>query len=792
MSRAQSAAKGAPEYLLRTGHRRLPSAPTARSDDVINEPARPEERLSAQERLRQWQTVWPFTVVLGALLCLVVVPYLTERRTRARWNEIVSVGDPARALMTEIELALTLETGDARAYVLTGASDAASDHLRARARRLQAEARLVSLARRLGPSVLQPLTALRAQLIPIDALRDSLYGGLIAREAYARRIAEHQQRFRTAIASADQVDAAIGAAIVRIGLEIQAAERTSKLLSALLVVVAFVASTVVARTGRRQLAVARLLDRRDRRQRAYGDTARRLNASTTRRDVVQTLLATGADATGVDGFIVELPRESSGHEDIDAAMRLRSRALVEERVEYDSSATARLSEEEGAGVFAIDVPPYVPLRQDGGTGLAIRVNTGNDTRGALMMIRADHDDTQSNADASYLEALGDLATAAFQRVQLVEALRESEERFRQIAENIREFVWLSDAAHGRLFYVNSAYTAIWGRSRESLYENPWSLLEGVHPEDQARVATAMSKMNREPYDIEFRVVRPTGEVRWVWSRGFPVTNERGETFRIAGITEDITERRRIAESRARLIRGFTHDVKNPLGAADGYLALLQDGLMGELQPSQRDAVGRARRSIERALELIRNVLDIARAEAGQVEIHRTTMNPATIAAEIVEEFRAQARDKGLTLDRARFDVLAPIESDSSRVRQILANLVSNAVKYTPSGGHVEVAVRIGANGDAPRPGDWVALEVSDDGPGISVEKQRTLFEEFARFDPEAAPGAGIGLAISQRIARALGGTITVQSQEGAGSTFTLWLPAPSRQSDRPGRAKTAE
>ena len=121
------------------------------------------------------------------------------------------------------------------------------------------------------------------------------------------------------------------------------------------------------------------------------------------------------------------------------------------------------------------------------------------------------------------------------------------------------------------------------------------------------------------------------------------------------------------------------------------------------------------------------------------------------------------------------DTVPPVVSDPARVRQVLANLLSNAIKYTPAGGRVTVRARTRTDG-APAPGEWIAAEVVDTGRGIPPEQQRQLFQEFTRFDSASAEGAGIGLAISQRIAEALGGRITVESQVGAGSTFTLWLP----------------
>lgn len=383
---------------------------------------------------------------------------------------------------------------------------------------------------------------------------------------------------------------------------------------------------------------------------------------------------------------------------------------------------------------------------------------------------------------------------AQQRLELLEALTESEERFRQIAENLHDVIWLGDPHFTTHLYVNAAYERVWGRSRQSLYDHPDSWLEGVHPEDQARVAATASAALTRGIDMEFRVVRPDGEIRWVWMRAFPVWNEHRVIYRMVGITEDITARKlaelererrraeleRVMESRARLIRGFTHDVKNPLGAADGSLALLEGKLLGALTPEQLESVRRVRRSIRAALDLIGQLLELARAEAGQLEIRREPVDVRATASELAEEFQAQAEAKGLTLVVDVSRDVPEIASDRARVRQILANLVANAIAYTPARGRVTVLADVRSSaavpGAAPGPGEWVVVEVTDTGPGIPAELQGVLFEEFTRLYVDAVQGAGIGLAISQRVARALGGDVTVASERGVGSTFTLWVP----------------
>ena len=232
------------------------------------------------------------------------------------------------------------------------------------------------------------------------------------------------------------------------------------------------------------------------------------------------------------------------------------------------------------------------------------------------------------------------------------------------------------------------------------------------------------------------------------------------------------ELERVMESRARLIRGFTHDVKNPLGAADGFLALLEEDMFGALTHEQASTIQRVRRSIRTALHLIGELIAIARAESPELVIASEIVDPRVTARDIAHEYRAQAEAKGLQIVAEVAEQLPPLRSDSSRIRQILSNLVSNAVKYTPQGS-IRISVKPAPRADD---GERIAFAVSDTGVGIAREHVPTLFQEFTRLAPDQAEGAGLGLAISRRLADALGGKISVESQVGAGSTFTLTLP----------------
>lgn len=252
----------------------------------------------------------------------------------------------------------------------------------------------------------------------------------------------------------------------------------------------------------------------------------------------------------------------------------------------------------------------------------------------------------------------------------------------------------------------------------------------------------------------------------------------GRRLRVLAIAAE--ERRdqveEVSENRARLIRGITHDLKNPLGGARGHLQLLQAGVIDD-PDRRRDSLDRADRAIGTALEIIQDLLNLSRAEAGELPLAPQPTELGAVVREMVEDQQAAAQRAGLDLDFHAESHLPVVETDPRRVREIVRNLVSNAIKYTPTGGSVRVVVRPhAANGEAPP--RWLAVDVSDNGPGIAPDDQEDIFREFARLDGGGGgpAGSGLGLAISRHIARMLGGDIIVSSDVGQGSTFTLHVP----------------
>jgi signal transduction histidine kinase len=358
-----------------------------------------------------------------------------------------------------------------------------------------------------------------------------------------------------------------------------------------------------------------------------------------------------------------------------------------------------------------------------------------------------------------------------------EVLREFR-RFRALAEEWQGRVSLDAALAGP-----TSVQAVLGNAREEILLAD-SVLEAGNRLDEALVREARRNRDliRGMERAGLRVTVALGTlalmaaltVMWLAYRMrqlAAVATLRGEEAERA-----LAETARATEARSHLLRGVSHDVKNPLGAARGYAELLEQGIRGELTPEQASFVAGIRRSIDGALAIIADLLDLARADSGGLHVERVPAELGQIARQVAEDHRPAARAAGHTLECPAPAEPIPVHTDPARVGQVLGNLLSNAVKYTPPPGRITVRAERVEGGD-PRPGPWAVLRVSDTGPGIPPEKREAIFDEFSRLhDGTQIQGHGLGLAISRRLARLLGGDLDVGGTPGQGATFTLWLP----------------
>jgi PAS domain S-box-containing protein len=548
-----------------------------------------------------------------------------------------------------------------------------------------------------------------------------------------------------------------------------------------------------------------------------------------------------------------------------------------------------------------------------------------------------------------------------ERTRAEAALRASEERFRQLAENVSEVFWMCNKDLTQVLYVSPAYEKVWGRSCQSLYDQPRSFAEAVHPADRDHLSTMLAEQKRgQETEKEYRILRPDGAVALIRDRSFPIRNEAGEFYRIAGVAEDITERKRAEERmrqseanlaaaqkmvhlgswevdlvdledvgrnplhwsdevfrifgyepgqldisrenfllmvhpedrlhvseaaaaalhekrpydlvhrialpngvvrvvhehaemtydertgrplrmvgtvqditerkrsekelrdseqrfrelnatleqrvlerttelsqaktsleaeiierkryeqslqkanrmKSQFLANMSHELRTPLNGIIGFAEFLVDGKPGLLNPKQKEYLGDILNSGQHLLQLINDVLDLAKVESGKMELNLETFALSKAIEEVCAVAKAIAQKKNIQIHTAFASDLVQVTLDQQKFKQVLYNLLSNAVKFTDEGGKVEILT-------ARRDAHYFKLVVKDTGIGIKPEDINRLFTEFEQLDSGASrrhEGTGLGLALTRKLLELHGGSIEVESETDRGSTFTVTLP----------------
>ena len=384
--------------------------------------------------------------------------------------------------------------------------------------------------------------------------------------------------------------------------------------------------------------------------------------------------------------------------------------------------------------------------------------------------------------------------------------------FAALAENVRDYaIFLMNPAGVITFWGEGARLIKWWSKEQAEGAHLRLLYPAGGSDDGTAKEHVQEATERGEYTGEGQRVRSDGSTFWAGVTLTALWDEDGTLLGFAKVTRDLTARRAadslleaaaeasekaradaVAASAAKsgFLATMSHEIRTPINAVMGYLELLDLETEGPLTSGQRQHLARAGASARHLLELVTEVLDFSRIEADQVSVGRTAFRVGDAVAGALGLVNPQARARGLEITDAVSGYAAGLAAwgDESRVRQILINLLANAVQFTlPRGGEpgritVSAGTATTVSPDARLAGDgpWVYIRVEDTGAGIPSDRLQPIFEAFVQADMTLTRqhgGTGLGLAISRRLARLMGGEVTVRSELGVGSTFFLWLPA---------------
>jgi PAS domain S-box-containing protein len=367
------------------------------------------------------------------------------------------------------------------------------------------------------------------------------------------------------------------------------------------------------------------------------------------------------------------------------------------------------------------------------------------------------------------------------------ALAESERRFRLFVESVQDYGIFMLDPKGRIASWNAGAERIKGYTEQEVLGRHFSLFYPEEDREQARPDQELVVAREEGrYEEEGWRVRKDGSFFWASVTITAIRDEEGRLVGFGKVTRDLTERKNnekalrqakeaaeaASQAKSEFMAAMSHELRTPLNAIVGYADLLDGGVGGTLSPRQTRHVERIRAASDNLRLQIDQILSLATIEAGQEEVHVSAMDAVELARGVASSVAPLAVQRGL-----KVEVSAPVDrldfhTDPEKARQILSNLLSNAAKFTDTG---EIGIRVSPDGS-----ETVRFEVWDTGIGVAESDWERIFDRFTQADQSATRrqgGTGLGLTVSRRLARLLGGDILVASAPGRGSTFTLSLPA---------------
>jgi PAS domain S-box-containing protein len=399
--------------------------------------------------------------------------------------------------------------------------------------------------------------------------------------------------------------------------------------------------------------------------------------------------------------------------------------------------------------------------------------------------------TPTQADALRAIARQVMSQLELRRVSLAETA--AGHRFRGLVEQLPGAVYIEDLGASSGSYFSPQVERLTGYSAEVWASEADFFSQVLHPEDRERVLAAFARAHETqlPIQIEYRLIARDGGVVWIQDDAAVTRDDDGQPLYFQGLMMDITQRRALAAERELLLEReraqnvelrsldvmkdefvalVSHELRTPLTSIRGYVELVLDDVE-LLSGEHREFLEIVDRNTDRLLHLVTDLLLLAQADAGRLSLARTSVELVPLVANCVRAAQPTAERADVELVFSS-DSLATISGDPVRLEQLLDNLISNAVKFTPSGGHVEVLVNASS--------ESAVIEVRDTGVGIAACDQEQLFERFFRTQSAtdlAIAGTGLGLSIAKAIVDAHGGSIDVESTEHHGTTFRVELPA---------------
>lgn len=402
-------------------------------------------------------------------------------------------------------------------------------------------------------------------------------------------------------------------------------------------------------------------------------------------------------------------------------------------------------------------------------------------------------------DGNIVEWIG-IHSDISERKEVEEATLRTEKFMTSLVENIPHMIFVKDAENLSFVRFNRAGEKLLGIPREQMIGKtdydffPPEEVEFFVANDRAVLS------GRKIVDIAEEPIQTAHGLRYLHTKKIPILDEHGEPQYMLGISEDITERKqseqdlyrakeaaeKASRAKSEFLANMSHELRTPLNAIIGFSEVLEDKTFGDLNARQQRYVSNILTSGQHLLQLINDILDIAKIEAGRLQLEVQHFGAVQALEDVASVLRGLVNKKDLTLEVLAPADLPPLTADEAKFKQILYNLVSNAIKFTPPGGRIRVEAsfteaRIAQAKDPSIPGPAICIRVTDTGIGIKPEDQDRIFHEFEQVDSSYSrkqQGTGLGLALTRNLVELHGGAIWLESQgeEGSGTTFSFYLP----------------